>query len=73
MDAIKLPANLASNPMVMLGIVVLGGLLTKLIVAAMRGVADKFRKDKDPSNDKFIDPLEAAANAIDKAPPIKLK
>jgi hypothetical protein len=73
MDSIKLPANLASNPLVMIALVMLGGILKDVVVAVLRGMAKKWKSDKDPNNDALADGVEAAANAIDKAGLPKIK
>jgi hypothetical protein len=73
MDAIKLPANLASNPLVLLLIFAGGGILKELIVAVIRGAAKRMLTDKDPRNDAAAHALEDAAAALDKAGLPKIK
>lgn len=62
----ELPA-LASNPVILLAIAILGPLVRDLVVGVLRAQAKKIRGDKDPKNDVEADVLEAAAAALEKA------
>lgn len=73
MENLQLPANLASNPLVLMLIFAAGGVLKELVVGILRGLAKKWKSDKDPGNDVMADGVEAAANAIDKVGLPKVK
>lgn len=70
---VKLPEQIMSNPLVWIGLTMVGSLLKELVVATLRGIAKKWKSDKNPNNDTLAEGIEAAADAVDKLPGLAAK
>lgn len=70
---IKMPEQLMSNPLVWIGLTMIGSLLKEFVVALLRGIAKKWKADKNPNNDTLAEGIEAAADAVDKLPGLAAK